>query len=172
MATQALIGYGGLHPRRTAGDRAACARRAGEGHAPDLPGLLALATRRRRTSAAARVEDGGLPLSQPAATTARPSTGRAKWPEGDSHDIQHTGHILLTPTIFGRQATQAWPLLKRRWDAYWSAQGPADQRSCCCSALDDRTLQDIGMNRSEIESVIYGKSGERTACATIASSSG
>ena len=50
--------------------------------------------------------------------------------------------------------------LRRWWETYWARRA---QRASVhlLSSLDDRTLQDIGVNRSEIESVVYAKSGER-----------
>ena len=50
--------------------------------------------------------------------------------------------------------------LGRWWHAYWAHRA---QRASVhlLSSLDDRTLQDIGVNRSEIESVVYSKYGER-----------
>jgi uncharacterized protein YjiS (DUF1127 family) len=50
--------------------------------------------------------------------------------------------------------------LRRWWDAYWARRA---QRTSVhlLSSLDDRTLQDIGVNRSEIESIVYAKSCER-----------
>jgi len=50
--------------------------------------------------------------------------------------------------------------LRRWWETYWARRA---QRASVhlLSSLDDRTLQDIGVNRSEIESIVYAKSGER-----------
>ncbi len=50
--------------------------------------------------------------------------------------------------------------LRHWWDAYWAHRA---QRASVhlLSSLDDRTLQDIGVNRSEIESIVYARSGER-----------
>jgi uncharacterized protein YjiS (DUF1127 family) len=50
--------------------------------------------------------------------------------------------------------------LRRWWEAYWARRA---QRAGVhlLSSLDDRTLRDIGVNRSEIESIVYARSGER-----------
>src|SRR5262245_49220222 len=47
--------------------------------------------------------------------------------------------------------------LRRWWDAFWAHRA---QRVSVrlLSSLDDRTLQDIGVNRSEIGSIVYAKS--------------
>jgi uncharacterized protein YjiS (DUF1127 family) len=49
---------------------------------------------------------------------------------------------------------------RRWWRAYWAHRA---QRASVqlLSGLNDRTLQDIGVNRSEIESIVYAKSCER-----------
>ena len=49
---------------------------------------------------------------------------------------------------------------KRLWRAYWTHRA---QRTSVhlLSSLDDRTLQDIGLDRSEIESYVYDKSRQR-----------
>jgi uncharacterized protein YjiS (DUF1127 family) len=46
-------------------------------------------------------------------------------------------------------------LTRRAWSRYWT------RRAACATvailhALDDRALKDIGLGRSEIESVVYG----------------
>jgi uncharacterized protein YjiS (DUF1127 family) len=57
---------------------------------------------------------------------------------------------------------------RRAWQRYWANNA---QRSAVFAlrALDDRTLKDIGIDRSEIESVVYARaqgSGRRiTVCA-------
>jgi uncharacterized protein YjiS (DUF1127 family) len=51
-------------------------------------------------------------------------------------------------------------MLKRRWEAYWTGRA---QRTTVMMlrALDDRALHDIGLDRSEIESVVYDESCDR-----------
>jgi uncharacterized protein YjiS (DUF1127 family) len=51
-------------------------------------------------------------------------------------------------------------LLKQGWDAYW-ARRAQNATVFLLRGLDDRTLQDIGVERSEIESLVYAKSDER-----------
>ena len=47
------------------------------------------------------------------------------------------------------------------WEAYWTRR--AKQATVALlQGLDDRLLHDIGVDRSEIESVVYGKPGERS----------
>ena len=51
-------------------------------------------------------------------------------------------------------------MLRQRWTAYWV--GRARRTTVLMlQALDDHTLRDIGLGRSEIESAVYGQDGER-----------
>jgi uncharacterized protein YjiS (DUF1127 family) len=51
-------------------------------------------------------------------------------------------------------------VFKTWWDAYWTRRA---QRSTVMilRSLDDHSLHDIGLDRSEIESVVYGRPGDR-----------
>ena len=62
-------------------------------------------------------------------------------------------HAVASPSGLGHS-------LQRWWDGHWARRA---QRASVqlLSSLDDRTLQDIGVNRSEIESIVYAKSCER-----------
>ena len=51
-------------------------------------------------------------------------------------------------------------LLKGWWDAYWARKAKR-ATVLMLHALDDRALADIGLHRSEIESIVYGKSDQR-----------
>ena len=47
------------------------------------------------------------------------------------------------------------------WRRYW--QGRAKRATVeLLHSLDDRTLRDIGLSRGEIQSVVYGRPGDRT----------
>ncbi len=46
------------------------------------------------------------------------------------------------------------------WEAYWTRRAKL-ATVALLRGLDDRMLHDIGVDRSEIESVVYGKAGER-----------
>lgn len=50
--------------------------------------------------------------------------------------------------------------LSREWEAFWNRR---TQRATVrlLRDLDDTTLRDIGLSRSEIESVVYGAPGDR-----------
>jgi uncharacterized protein YjiS (DUF1127 family) len=56
-----------------------------------------------------------------------------------------------------------WALgaIKGQWNAYWRYR---HQRATVflLHSLCDRALEDIGLHRTEIESVVYGRPGERT----------
>lgn len=53
--------------------------------------------------------------------------------------------------------------VKGMWLAYWHRQ--AERATVAIlGSLDDRTLKDIGMDRSEIEAVVYGPSNDRLSC--------
>jgi uncharacterized protein YjiS (DUF1127 family) len=58
-------------------------------------------------------------------------------------------------------------LARRAWTAYWTRK--AEQATLVIlRSLDDRTLKDIGMDRSEIESVVRTASCSRSAERRIA----
>ena len=64
-----------------------------------------------------------------------------------------SGHT--SPRIGGRIAMA--------WRAYWQRRARLATVHLLHS-LDDRTLHDIGVGRSEISSIVYGRRGERMRC--------
>jgi uncharacterized protein YjiS (DUF1127 family) len=50
--------------------------------------------------------------------------------------------------------------LKGLWKTYWASRAKSTT-VFLLRGLDDRTLQDIGVERSEIESVVYSRSCDR-----------
>jgi uncharacterized protein YjiS (DUF1127 family) len=50
--------------------------------------------------------------------------------------------------------------IERAWAAYWSARARR-ATVLMLQSLDGRTLKDIGIDRSEIESVVYGEPDDR-----------
>ena len=53
-------------------------------------------------------------------------------------------------------------LTRRAWSGYWTRR--AERATVAIlQSLNDRTLKDIGLDRSEIESVVYGP-GDRRIC--------
>ena len=80
-----------------------------------------------------------------------PSTSQAILTSPGSHaGTQATAHGLARS-------------LKDLWQAYWMRKA---QRTTVIvlRGLDDRTLHDIGIDRSEIESVVYTRDAARTRC--------
>ena len=50
--------------------------------------------------------------------------------------------------------------LRQLWATYWESRTRA-ATVAILRALDDRTLKDMGLHRSEIGSLVYGTRGER-----------
>jgi len=74
-----------------------------------------------------------------------------------------TTQALSAPTVSSQAEGRAHGLaafVRQQWRAYWERRA---QRLTVVmlSALDDQTLRDIGVGRSEIDSVVYSRSGER-----------
>jgi uncharacterized protein YjiS (DUF1127 family) len=67
-------------------------------------------------------------------------------------------HTLNMAWYAVSQSIKYW--VRRAWAGYWDRRARAATVSILRS-LDDCTLRDIGMDRSEIESVVYGRRGER-----------
>ena len=75
--------------------------------------------------------------------------------------MSNTHAISATPSMSARAEPQGLGgILKKKWDAYWRRRAQWTAVAMLHS-LDDRCLQDIGVNRSEIESVVYGKPRDR-----------
>lgn len=55
---------------------------------------------------------------------------------------------------------RAAAIARRGWRTYWERRARRATVLILCS-LDERTLHDIGINPSEIESCVYGKDGDR-----------
>ena len=49
---------------------------------------------------------------------------------------------------------------QRAWTAYWQRRA-ASATVAILHSLDDRAMKDIGLDRSEIESVVYGDCGRK-----------
>ena len=60
------------------------------------------------------------------------------------------------PTLKAR----AVALARRSWRTYWERRARRATVLILCS-LDERTLHDIGINPSEIQSCVYSRSGDR-----------
>ena len=69
--------------------------------------------------------------------------------------------MFRTPSTSARPDTHGLgSLLKSGWDAYWKRRARR-ATVMMLRSLDDRSLHDIGVDRSEIESIVYGKAGDR-----------
>lgn len=73
-----------------------------------------------------------------------------------------TGTQTGTAIAAGRPAlrTRAAAFARRGWRTYWDRRA-RKATVLILHALDDRTLRDIGITPSEIESCVYGKDGDR-----------
>lgn len=60
------------------------------------------------------------------------------------------------PTLGARLAAVGWKIWQSYWD--WQARRATVE---ILRALDSRTLRDIGLSRGEIESVVFGRCGDR-----------
>ena len=69
-------------------------------------------------------------------------------------------HVLTTQANEGSVLRRVLDAVKRAWVGYWTHRA---RRATVFAlhALDDRTLKDIGMDRSEIESVVYAQPRDR-----------
>ena len=76
--------------------------------------------------------------------------------------MMSNSHAIFTaPSTSARPATHSLgSLLKSGWDAYWKRRARR-ATVMVLRSLDDRSLHDIGVDRSEIESIVYGKAGDR-----------
>lgn len=68
----------------------------------------------------------------------------------------HTLGVLTAPNSFYSRLSEA---VTNAWARYWVRR--AERATVfVLHSLDERTLKDIGMDRSEIESVVYGQAGD------------
>ena len=68
--------------------------------------------------------------------------------------------VLTTQANDGSVPQRVLDAVKRAWVGYWTHRAKR-ATVFALHALDDRTLKDIGMDRSEIESVVYAQPHDR-----------
>ena len=72
--------------------------------------------------------------------------------------------LVSGPAARGSVGRRVADMAQRAWTRYWTRRAEHATIGILCT-LDDRTLKDIGLDRSEIESVVYNASrGERRIC--------
>ena len=75
----------------------------------------------------------------------------------------HTCARSLSPGVDRHRPTlkaRAVALARRSWRTYWERRARRATVLILCS-LDERTLHDIGISSSEIQSCVYSRSGDR-----------
>jgi uncharacterized protein YjiS (DUF1127 family) len=77
--------------------------------------------------------------------------------------LKSATHMISAADAPGREPI-FWPRVSRQvrkaWSAYWQRRAQAATMAVL-SSLDDRTLKDLGLHRSEIGSLVYGTRRER-----------
>ena len=68
-----------------------------------------------------------------------------------------------TIAVAGGRSRSTEGRIARAWRSYWQRRARRATIHLLHS-LDDRTLHDIGVGRSEISSLVYGRRGDRTRC--------
>jgi len=74
--------------------------------------------------------------------------------------MMHTRISSTAEAASSTLATRAAGFARRAWQAYWSWRAKQATVQILYS-LDARTLRDIGINPSEIESFVFGKGCQR-----------
>jgi uncharacterized protein YjiS (DUF1127 family) len=71
-------------------------------------------------------------------------------------------HVLGTRTVPNFGYSRVADAVRSAWVRYWTRR--AERATVLVlRSLDSRTLKDIGLHRSEIESVVYGRTGGNRA---------
>src|SRR5207247_961545 len=133
--------------------RGACKGRAGDVHRPVFLATQGCAAPHRRTE--------GRPLHLNVANTG--SSGRTIGQRIKEAAMTCSSQAMDTRSDAVRTFTNAPRLgdfVRQAWHAYW-ARKARRATVYMLRSLDDHALHDIGVHRSEIESVVYGRSGER-----------
>lgn len=77
--------------------------------------------------------------------------------------LKSATHLIGTADAPGQEPV-FWPRVSRQvrkaWSAYWQRRAQVATMAVL-SSLDDRTLKDLGLHRSEIGSLVYGTRRER-----------
>ena len=77
--------------------------------------------------------------------------------------MTHPHATTASPRMDSTLAAKAHNLARRAWQAYWNRRARRATIEIL-RGLDSRTLRDIGLTHSEIESVVRERHGERRPC--------
>ena len=77
--------------------------------------------------------------------------------------MTHHHPITTAESSAGLYSTGMAARIAKAWHAYWRRRAQLTTIHLL-HTLDDRTLHDIGVSRSEITSLVYGRHGERKRC--------
>ena len=78
----------------------------------------------------------------------------------DTRSVWGTAAVRASLSRPSRLGSASKAFLRRAWDGYWNWRARRATIDIL-NALDERTLHDIGIGASEIESTVYGHRGHR-----------